>query len=82
MATVMTVTGVILTVGLLVRSEDCDGVSAPDVCQGYTNSLHWTYPIIALGVVCFIAAGLFAAKLLQRRGWGDDSVNSTDVVGQ
>jgi hypothetical protein len=72
---VMILVGVILTVVLLVRREHCDGVSSPVVCQGYTNSLHWTYPVVALGVICFIAAGLFATKFLQHPGQTKDSVS-------
>jgi hypothetical protein len=60
------VTGIIITVSLLMHRENCDGVSDPTVCQGYTNSIHWTYPIILIGATCFIAAGLSATNLLQR----------------
>jgi hypothetical protein len=69
--TAMMVTGTIVTVALLVHRENCDGVLASQVCQGYTNSIHWAYPLIALGVICFIAAGLSAANLL-RSGSPDD----------
>ena len=58
--TAMIVTGTIVTVVLLVHWANCDGVLASShVCQGYTNNIHWAYPLIALGAICFIAAGLF-----------------------
>ena len=63
--TAMIVTGTIVTVALLVHRENCDGVLGSRVCQGYTNSIHWAYPLVALGVICFIAAGLSAANLLR-----------------
>ena len=63
--TAMIVTGTIVTVALLVHRGNCDGVLASQVCQGYTNSIHWAYPVIALGVLCFIAAGLSATNLLR-----------------
>jgi hypothetical protein len=37
------------------------------VCLGYTNSIHWALPIVAIGVICFIAAGVSAASLGRRR---------------
>lgn len=80
--TVMILVGAILTVALFVRRENCDGVSSPVMCQGYTNSLHWTYPIVALGVICFIAAAMFATKCLQHRGRTKDSVSPTEIDGQ
>jgi hypothetical protein len=58
----MIVTGAIVTVALLVHRANCDGVLASQVCRGYTNSIHWVYPLIALGAVCFIAAGLSATN--------------------
>ena len=79
MGLVMIVTGVILTVALFVHRENCDGVSSPNVCEGYTNSLHWTYPIIALGAICFIAAGLSATKFLRHRVRTSDSVSATEL---
>jgi hypothetical protein len=66
--TAILVTGVIVTISLLVHRENCDGVSSPIVCQGYTNSLHWAYPLIGLGAVCFIAAGLSVTNLAHRTG--------------
>jgi hypothetical protein len=75
--TTMLVVGTILTVALLIRRENCDGVSPSIVCQGYTNSLHWAYPIIVLGAVCFIAAGLSATNLVQRHGQKGSSVRPT-----
>ena len=61
--TAMIVTGTIVTVVLLVHWANCDGVLASsDVCQGYTNNIHWAYPLIALGAICFIAAGLFTTN--------------------
>lgn len=74
----MIVTGTILAGAILVHRENCDGVLSPNVCQGYTNSLHWAYPLIALGAICFIAAGLSAANLLRRK---QDSVSPADQDG-
>jgi hypothetical protein len=55
-------------------------VSPPLICKGYTNSLHWAYPVIGLGVACLIAAGLSASKLFRRRGrtCGADSLNAPE----
>jgi hypothetical protein len=64
----MLVTGIIITVSLLVHRENCDGISPPVVCQGYTNSLHWAYPLIGLGAACFIAAGLSVTNLVRQLG--------------
>jgi hypothetical protein len=64
---VLVVTGTVLTVILIVHRDDCDGVSASAGCQGYTNSIHWTFPLILLGAAFFIAAGLSATNLVQRR---------------
>ena len=75
----MIMTGVILTVTLLVHRENCDGVSSPVVCQGYTNSLHLTYPIIALGVICFIAAGLIASKFVRHSDRTNYPISSTEL---
>jgi hypothetical protein len=61
--TAMLLIGVIAIVALLIDRVNCDGVSPATVCQGYTNSIHWAYPVIALGAACFIAAGLTVAKL-------------------
>jgi hypothetical protein len=65
--TTMLLIGVITTVALIINRANCDGVSTASVCQGYTNSLHWVYPVIALGAICFIAAGLSVAKLHRQK---------------
>lgn len=58
-----------ITAALLVQRANCDnsGTSPMMVCLGYTNSIHWAYPIVAIGVICFIAAGVSAARLGRRR---------------
>jgi hypothetical protein len=66
--TVTVLTGSIVTVILLVRRDGCDGVATG--CQGYTNSIHWTVPLILLGVVCFVGAGLAATALGRGRHQG------------
>jgi hypothetical protein len=58
--------GVAAVRALSVHYESCNGDLPNVVCQGYVNTLHWTYPVIALGALCFIAAGLFSSKLLRR----------------
>jgi hypothetical protein len=63
--TVTVLAGSVVTVILLVRRNGCDGVETG--CQGYTNSIHWTFPLILLGAACFIAAGLSATNLGRRR---------------
>jgi hypothetical protein len=65
--TVTLVIGIIITVTLFLRRDNCDGISPSTVCQGYTTSIHWAYPIIVIGAGCFIAAGLSATNLVQRR---------------
>lgn len=60
--TVAVLTGMGITMALLVQRVNCDNSGSPmTVCLGYTNSIHWAYPIIAIGVVCFIAAGVSAS---------------------
>lgn len=66
--TVAVLSGVGITLALLVQRVSCDGGTSPmSACLGYTNSIHWAYPIVAIGVICFIAAGLSAARLGRRR---------------
>ena len=66
--TVAVLSGIGITVALLVRRVNCDGGTSPmTVCLGYTNSIHWVYPIVAIGVICFIAAAVSAARLGRRR---------------
>ncbi len=77
----MMATGIIATVALFVYRENCDAASDPTVCQGYTNSVHWAYPLIALGAICFIAAALSATSF-QRRGRKNGSVGPTDEDDQ
>jgi hypothetical protein len=74
--TVTVLAGTILTVILLVRRDNCDGVASG--CQGYTNSIHWTFPLVLLGAGCFIAAGLSAATLARRRQRRDTSVEKQE----
>ena len=60
--TVAVMSGIGITVALLVQRVNCDsGTSPMTVCLGYTNSISWVYPIVAVGVICFIAAGVSAA---------------------
>jgi hypothetical protein len=61
--TVATVGGISITVALLVQRVNCDETSPMTVCLRYTNNLRWAYPIVAIGVICFIAAGVSAARL-------------------
>jgi hypothetical protein len=82
MGTVTIVTGVIIAVALLVRRGDCDGLSSPTVCRGYTNSLHWAFPLVALGAICFFTAGLSATDFVQRRGRKSGSEGPTDPTGR
>ena len=66
--TVAVLSGIGITVALLVQRVNCDsGTSPMTVCLGYTNSIHWVYPIVAIGVICFIAAGVSSARLGRRR---------------
>jgi hypothetical protein len=47
------------TAALLVQRVNCDNGGSPvSICLRYTNSLHWVYPIAAVGVTCFIASSL------------------------
>lgn len=67
--TVAVLSGIGITVALLVQRVNCDsGTSPMTVCLGYTNSINWAYPIVAIGVICFIAAGVSAARLGRRQG--------------
>lgn len=67
--TVAVLSGTGITAALLIQRVNCDniGTSPMTVCLGYTNSIHWAYPIVAIGVICFIAAGMSAARLGRRR---------------
>lgn len=66
--TVAVLSGIGITVALIVQRVNCDsGASPMSVCLGYTNSIHWALPIVAIGVICFIAAGVSAASLGRRR---------------
>ena len=66
--TVAVLSGIGITVALLVQRVNCDsGTSPRTVCLGYTNSMHWAYPIVAIGMICFIAAGVSAARLGRSR---------------
>ena len=56
---VAVMSGIGITVVLLVERVNCDsGTSPMTVCLGYTNSIHWAYPIVAIGVICFVAVGV------------------------
>jgi hypothetical protein len=74
--TLITVAGIVLTVGLVIRRDDCNGYSPPAVCQGYTSSIHWAYPLILVGAACFVCAALSATNLVQRRDRGGDEAAS------
>ena len=66
--TVAVMSGIGIAVARLVQRVNCDSGSSPmTVCLGYTNSIHWAYPIVAIGVVCFIGAAVTAARLSRRR---------------
>ena len=58
--TVTVLAGSILTVILLVRRNGCDGVETG--CQGYTNSIHWTFPLILLGSSVLHRRGTFRGQ--------------------
>jgi hypothetical protein len=79
--TVAVLAGSITTVMLLVRRNNCDGVATG--CQGYTNSIHWTFPLVLLGAACFIAAGLTATGLgrRRRRGVTPDEAKENERLG-
>ncbi len=67
--TVAVLSGFGITTALLVQRVNCDsGTSPMTVCLGYTNSIHWAFPIVTIGVICFIAAGVCAARLGRHRG--------------
>jgi hypothetical protein len=68
--TVALLTGLGITVALLVQRVNCDdgGVPPMAACLGYTNSIHWAYPVVAIGVICFVGAGVSVARGLARRG--------------
>jgi hypothetical protein len=63
----MIVTGTIVTAVLLVHRAHCDDVLASRVCQGYTNSIHRAYLLIAFRMICFIAAGPAATNFRRRK---------------
>ena len=66
--TVAVLSGIGITVALIVQRVNCDSGASPlTVCLGYTNSIHWALPVIAIGVICFIAAVVSAARLGRRR---------------
>ena len=47
--TVAVLSGIGITVALLVQRVHGDsGTSPMTVCLGYTNSIHWAYPIVAI----------------------------------
>ncbi|MFZ0250392.1 MAG: hypothetical protein WAL61_10650 [Acidimicrobiales bacterium] len=77
--TLTVLAGSIITVMLLVRRDGCDGVATG--CQGYTNSIHWTFPLILLGAVCFVAAGLSATTLGRGRHRGVPRDEATERDG-
>jgi hypothetical protein len=67
--TVAVLTGMGITMALLVQRVNCDNSGSPmTVCLGYTNSIHWAYPIGAIGVICFMVAGVSASTPVRRRG--------------
>jgi hypothetical protein len=63
--TLVVVIGIIVTTVLVVRRDDCNGVSPRSVCQGYTTGIHWAYSLIVFGAGFFLAAALAATKLVQ-----------------
>jgi len=65
--TMTLVIGIVVTVTLVIRRDNCNGISPSDVCQGYTTGIHWANPIIVVGAGCFVAAGLSATNLVQLR---------------
>jgi len=77
--TVAVLTGIGITLALLVQRVNCDsGTSPVTVCLGYTNSIHWAFPIVGIGVICFIAAGLSASTRQGRRGRADEPLIGPD----
>jgi hypothetical protein len=64
--TVMVVTGVVITMALLINRGDCSGVTPLAVCEDYTSSIHWAIPFFAVGAFCFVAAGLLTVRLMIR----------------
>ena len=66
--TLTVLSGLGITVDLIFQRVNCDSGGSPmSVCLGYTNSIDWALPIAAIGVICFIAAGVSAARLGRRR---------------
>ena len=77
--TMTLVTGIVVTVTLVIRRDDCNGLQPDSVCQGYTTGIHWAYAVIIMGAACFIAAGLSATNLVQRRQPdGDPAIRGED----
>ncbi len=77
--TALIVSGTVTSAARLVHGANSDGVLDSHVSQGYSNSIHWGYPLIALGTICFIAAGLTATNFLRRR---KDSGSPADQDGR
>ena len=67
-------TGIIITVALVIHRDDSDGLQPDSVYQGYTTGIHWAYPVIMVGAALLIAAGLSATDLVQRRRHDGDPV--------
>jgi hypothetical protein len=68
--TLTLVIGVIVTVTLLIRRDNCADVSPSNVCQGYTGSIHWSFFIIVAGGLLIVAAGVAATSLVQKNRGG------------
>jgi hypothetical protein len=73
LGTVMVVTGVGITMALLINRGDCSGVTSLTVCEDYTSSIHWAIPVFAIGALCFVAAGLLTVRLMIKKGQGPHS---------
>ena len=70
--------GLGITAGLLVQRVNCEMTSPTALCEGYTNSIRWAYPIAAVGAVCFIAA-VVSALWSGRRREDEPLLSPTDV---
>ncbi len=74
------VIGIALTVALVVLRGRCtsdalssqgDVTLASASCQGYTPAIDWSYLLLGLGALLFVAAALSGTNVVQKRPDGD-----------
>jgi hypothetical protein len=72
--------GIGFTVTLVVLRDRCTSNAVASLgnvtlastsCQGYTPTIHWSYLLVALGAVLFVAAALSGTNLVQKRSGSD-----------